>query len=115
MSWLADDIFGNDLPPTYNESEGGDSRRSRDGIEMKKTLTTIRCVPRYGYDHTDVRIVELDLIDEVDERELLGVLRAWFEMRGISEAVYDVAFDDDGIFAIVNDEAYHEQWGASLL
>ena len=116
MSWLNDDIFGNDLPPTYNESEGCDSWRSREEVdEMKKTLTTIRCVPRFGYDHADVRTVELDLIDEVDENELLYVLRAWFEARGITDAVFDVEFDDDGIFAIVNDEAYHEQWGESLL
>lgn len=115
MSWLADDNFGNDPPPTYNGPEGDDAREQWDDVEMEKTLTTIRCVPRFGYDHTDVRTIDIDLIDEVDDRELLGVIRTWFELRGIPEAVYDVDYDDDGAFAIVNDEAYHEQWGERLL
>ncbi len=112
-NWI-DGGFGIGWYSAYNE-------RSNDDVDplerrhMRKTLTTIRCVPRYGYDHTEVRTVDLDLFDEADERELLAVLRAWFALRGIQDAVYDLDVDDNGFFAIINDEAYRQDWGEPLL
>jgi len=82
---------------------------------MRKTLTTIRCVPRYGYEHAQVRTVDLELLDTASEQELLAALRTWFAQRGIPDAVYDVAVDDNGFFGIINDEAYHEDWGEAVL
>ena len=82
---------------------------------MRKTATTIRCVPRYGYASTDVRMIDLDIVDGAEEEELLEAVRFWFASRGIADAVYDVAVDDDGYFIIVNDEAYAHTWGTSLL
>jgi len=82
---------------------------------MRKTLTTVRCVPRYGYEHTEVRTVDLELLDAADERELLAALQTWFNQRGIPHAVYDVDVDNDGFFGIINDEAYREEWGEAVL
>ena len=78
---------------------------------MRKTLTTVRCVPRFGYDYAEVRTVDLDLFDVADEHELLAALRTWFEQRGIADAVYDIATDDNGFFAVINDDAYRQEWG----
>jgi len=39
----------------------------------------------------------------------------YFAARGISDAVYDVNVDDDGWFAVINDEAYGQRWGTPLL
>lgn len=82
---------------------------------MKRTLTTIRCVPRFGYENTEVRTVDLDLPEHYEPESLLAVLRAWFHARGLEEAVYDIEADDNGFFAIINDEAYELPWGAPLL
>jgi hypothetical protein len=82
---------------------------------MRKTLTTLRCVPRYGYDHAEVRTIDLDLLDLADEQELLAAARIWFAQRGLADAVYDVTVDDDGFFVIINDEAYRQNWGEALL
>ncbi len=82
---------------------------------MRKTLTTLRCVPRYGYDHAEVRTIDLDLLDLADEQELLAAARIWFAQRGLADAVYDVTVDDDGFFVIINDEAYRQDWGEALL
>ncbi len=82
---------------------------------MKKTLTTVRCVPRFGYEYAEVRTVDLELSGERNETELLASLRRWFSEHGIHDAVYDVETDDDGLFAIVNDEAYQNPWGDPLL
>lgn len=82
---------------------------------MKKTLTSIRCVPRFGYGHTQVRTVDVDLPADFDEAELQDVLNNWFEQRELHEAVYAVDVDDNGYFVIVNDEAYYDDWGNSLL
>jgi len=82
---------------------------------MRKTLTTIRCVPRYGFDHTEVRTIDLELPDGINEEELLLALRTWFAQRGIPDAVYDLDFDDHGCLAIINDHAYYEQWGEAVL
>lgn len=81
---------------------------------MRKTLTTLRCVPRFGYDNTNVRMVDFE-VDEVDYDSLLESLQRWFAMRGIADAVYSIEVDDDGFFAVVNDEAYENEWGRPLL
>ncbi len=82
---------------------------------MRKTATTVRCVPRFGYDNTGVRTVNLDLSQEADEQELRQALTFYFAMRGISDAVYDIEVDDYGFFAVINDEAYDADWGTTLL
>lgn len=114
MTGWAHNGFGNDGPPAYNRAEDEGYEPLRGG-KMRKTLTTIRCVPRYGYKHTEVRTVDLELPDGSDEQELLAALRVWFAHRGIPDAVYDIANDDDGFFAIINDEAYQREWGAPVL
>ena len=81
---------------------------------MRKTATKIRCVPRYGYDDTEVRTIDLDITHNDDENELLRALRFWFASRGVADAVYDLAVDDNGFFAIVNDEAYAFDWGTPV-
>ncbi len=82
---------------------------------MRKTLTTVRCVPRFGYEHTQVRTVDLELLNAANEHELLQALRTWFAHRGIPDAVYDIGVDDNGFFAIINDEAYQHDWGEPVL
>lgn len=82
---------------------------------MKKTALTVRCVPRYGFDDTEVRTVDLDLPTVADEQPLFEALNLYFAARGIVEAVYAIDVDDDGYFAIINDEAYDTDWGRSLL
>lgn len=82
---------------------------------MKRIATTIRCVPRYGYPGTEVRTVDLELPREPEDGALLEVLRLWFTLHGLPQAVYDIDVDDDGYFAIINDEAYAREWGAPLL
>jgi hypothetical protein len=82
---------------------------------MKKTATTIRCVPRYGFSNTQVRLVDLDLPQDADERELLQALEHWFSLHGLSDAVYDIDVDDEGYFAIINDEVFERPWGTPLL
>ena len=82
---------------------------------MKRTATTIRCVPRYGYESTNVRTIDLDLDADVDERGLLAALRTWFAQRHLPEAVFDVGVDEDGYFAVINDETFAEDWGTPLI
>ncbi len=82
---------------------------------MKRTLTTLRCVPRFGYDFTEVRTVDLDIEADADELALEHALRDYFAQRGIVDAVFGIAADDSGFFAIINDEAYHHDWGERLL
>lgn len=81
---------------------------------MRKTLTTVRCVPRCGFDFTEVRTVDLEL-RELDEQALLEALRDWFAERHISDAVYAIELDENGPLAIVNDEAFRKDWGEPLL
>ncbi len=82
---------------------------------MKKTALMVRCVPRYGYDRTEVRTVDLDLPRDVEEAQLRDALVYFFAAHGISDAVYDIAVDDNGFFAVINDEAYEHKWGTPLL
>ena len=37
------------------------------------------------------------------------------EYLGGGDAVYDIEVDDDGYFAVINDEAYDVRWGTPLL
>lgn len=90
-------------------------RRSRRDETMRRMTTTIRCVPRYGYDFAEVRTVDLDLPEGWEDSDLRVVLSHWFANHGVDSALYDVDVDDDGYFAIVNDEAYQVQWGEPLL
>lgn len=82
---------------------------------MRRTLTTIRCVPRFGYEGTEVRTIDVETIDDIRPEELTRALNEWFARKGVADAVFAVDYDDDGIFAIVNDEAYAAVWGKSLL
>jgi hypothetical protein len=82
---------------------------------MKRIATTIRCVPRFGYAGTEVRVVDLEVPDDLDDEALLDALRFWFALRGLPEAVYDIDVDDNGHFAIINDDAYSQNWGTPLL
>jgi hypothetical protein len=113
-TWI-DNSFGNDWGRAYNGGETDESRELMRGGKMRKTLTTVRCVPRFGYGYADVRTIDLDLLDSTDEHELLAALQSWFAQRGIADAVYDIATDDDGYFAVINDEAYEEEWGVTIL
>ena len=81
---------------------------------MKKTALEIRCVPRFGFDKTEVRTVDLD-VSSVDEETLRDALNFYFVTRGVRDAVYDITVDDNGFYAVVNDEAYESSWGTPLL
>ena len=81
---------------------------------MRKTALMIRCVPRFGFDNTEVRMIELDVAADAEGDELQVALEVYFSARGIADAVYDVKVDDYGWFAVVNDEAYEAQWGTPL-
>lgn len=82
---------------------------------MKKTALMIRCVPRFGFDNTEVRIIDLDVLAGADEAGLQAAVEFYFASRGISDAVYDITTDDDGFFAVINDEAFDAAWGRPLL
>jgi hypothetical protein len=82
---------------------------------MRKTATTIRCVPRYGLNDTQVRTIELDAPLHAGERDLRHVLEFFFASRGVADAVYDIDVVDYGYFAIINDEAYEYEWGTPLI
>ncbi|MBI5863282.1 MAG: hypothetical protein HZB38_01970 [Planctomycetes bacterium] len=81
---------------------------------MKKTVTSIRCVPRFGYDYAQVRSIDLDLPEGWDDDDLRTALTHFFAYRSIADAVFAVEADDDGFFAIINDEAYQHEWGEAL-
>lgn len=82
---------------------------------MKKTLTSIRCVPRFGYDYTQVRSIDLEINDLHDEVEIARSVKRWFAIHGIADALYAIEVDDNGFFAVVNDEAFQQNWGAPIL
>jgi hypothetical protein len=60
-------------------------------------------------------MIDLDVPRTVDTESLREAITYYFSMRGIGDAVYDVSIDDDGMFAIINDEAYDGAWGTPLL
>lgn len=82
---------------------------------MKRTALKLRCVPRYGFEDTEVRTIDLDLRPDCEERPLLDAVQFYFASRGISDAVYAIDVDDNGYFAIINDEVYNSEWGTPLL
>lgn len=82
---------------------------------MKKIVTTLRCVPRLGLPNTGLRVIDLDVAEDAEDRELLDAASAFFANKGIADAVYDIDVDDDGFFAIINDEAYERDWGLAVL
>lgn len=75
----------------------------------------VRCMPRCGFDHTEVRTIDLDLPRDVEEDTLREVLTFYFASRGISDALYDITVDEYGYLAVINDEAFNAEWGAPLL
>lgn len=81
---------------------------------MRKTATTIRCAPRLGIASSALRVVDIDIYDPDDDRELYQTLSAFFESRGIAEAIFDMTWDDEGCLAIINDEAFDYDWGSEL-
>ncbi len=81
---------------------------------MKKTVTTFRCVPRVGLDYTELRVVDLDLMEGANEAQMLAALNLYFAHQGIADAVYAVDVDSEGYLAIINDEAYTHRWGTAL-
>lgn len=81
---------------------------------MTRVVTNVRCVPRCGFDYTQVRTVDLEAPANVDQAQLHRLLNHWFVQRGIEEAVYAIELDDRGYFAIINDEAYRQPWGTPL-
>lgn len=82
---------------------------------MKKTALAMRCVPRFGFENTEVRTIDLDLPAAADENTLREAVTFYFASRGIADALYDLAVDDYGFFAIVNDEAFDVRWGQPVL
>ncbi len=82
---------------------------------MKKTALMLRCLPRVGYDNTEVRMIDLDLAPSAELEDVRQALTLYFATRGISDAIFDVGADDDGLFAIINDEAYEQRWGTPIL
>lgn len=83
-------------------------------MQMRKLLTKVRCVPRCGYDFAQVREIDVDVQNAHDDGELRVALGNWFGSRGIEDAVFDLDVDDNGYFAIVNDEAFAGDWGTPL-
>lgn len=83
-------------------------------MTQRKTSTKVRCVPRFGYDYADVREIEVDVENAHDDVELRTAVDKWFAHIGIAEALFDLDVDDDGYFAVVNDEAYQRNWGQPL-
>ena len=81
---------------------------------MTRVVTNIRCVPRCGFEYTQVRTVDLEAPAHAEEHDLHRLLNHWFVQRGIEEAVYAIEVEDKGYFAIINDEAYKESWGTKL-
>ncbi len=82
---------------------------------MKNTALMIRCVPRFGFDNTEVRTIDLDVPRDTDQTALQAAVEFYFASRGIPDAVYDITTDDDGFFAVINDEAFDAEWGKPLL
>lgn len=82
---------------------------------MRKTALMVRCVPRFGYGNTEVRLIDLDVPRDVEERQLRDAIFFYFASRGIADALYDIQTDDNGYFAVINDEAYDINWGKPLL
>lgn len=85
------------------------------GSAMKRIATTVRCVPRYGYDYTQVREVDLELPEGWDDHQLNAALSQYFSYKSIADAVFAIDSDEGGFFAVINDEAYLQNWGEPLI
>lgn len=83
-------------------------------MRARRVQTKVRCVPRFGYEFAQVREIDVDVENGHDDVELRSAVESYFAARGLSEALYDLEVDDNGYFAIVNDEAFHDEWGTSL-
>ncbi len=92
----------------------GKTDESDEGSRMTRVVTNIRCVPRCGFEYTEVRTVDLEAPSNIDDHQMHRLLNHWFVQRGIEEAVYAIETDDTGYFAIINDEAFKQSWGTSL-
>ena len=84
-------------------------------MRVKKVSTRVRCVPRCGFEYTQVREIDIDVENSHDDAELRTAIQQWFDSRGIEDALFDLEVDDNGYFAIVNDEAFAGKWGTPLL
>jgi len=82
--------------------------------DMMKVATTLRCIPRLGLPHTQLRTIDVEFDEHAADEQLRILLSGWFAQRGIADAVYDVDFDDEGPLAIINDDAYLHDWGVIL-
>jgi hypothetical protein len=82
---------------------------------VRRLATTVRCVPRIGYSNTEVRTIDVGISDEAESHDLRDAVNFWFTSHGIADAVYDIGWDNDGIYAVINDEAYVVNWGRPLL
>jgi hypothetical protein len=60
-----------------------------------------------------VRLLDVDWGGD-DQRELHEALDRWFREHGIADAVFAVEVDDDGYFAVVNDEVFEQHWGRPI-
>lgn len=82
---------------------------------MKRLATSIRCVPRIGYANTEVRTIDVGVPDDAESQDLRQAVDIWFVSHGIDDAVYDIGWDNDGVYAVINDEAYQEgSWGRPI-
>ncbi|MGE3181182.1 MAG: hypothetical protein AB7N71_06085 [Phycisphaerae bacterium] len=84
-------------------------------MTKKQIATTVRCVPRYGYVNTQVREISVGVDDNFDEPMLYNAVVRFFHSHGYEEAVFDFDMDEDGYFAIVNDEVFEGDWGTILI
>jgi hypothetical protein len=81
---------------------------------MNRVTTTLRCVPRLGLDHTGLRVIDIDIASDADDRALFLATELYFAQRSIADAIFDIDYDDDGPLAIINDEAYLQSWGEAV-
>ena len=82
---------------------------------MRKTVTTIRCVPRYGYGHAQVRAVDLELYDAADEKRAAQRARALVRpARHRRTPSLTSRWTTTGFFAVINDDAYLDSWGEAI-
>lgn len=113
---LSPNVFVDTPAPAIMHVERLKSRERKKTVRaMRRVATTVRCVPRFGYAGTNVRTVDLDLPSGADDEVIQATLEGWFNRRGIAEAVFNIDVDDDGYFAVVNDEAFDSEWGTPLL
>lgn len=84
-------------------------------MRSKRTALLMRCIPRFGYQNTEVRMIDLDVSPESQMRDIWQRVNVYFAARRIHDAVYDVGVDNDGYYAVINDEAFGQDWGKPVL